>query len=121
MERNDDFERRRAHLKDLSEKQLEERFWELCSHLMDPVVDLASKHTSPSIERSVLLRMGFSSIESKSIVDGAINRNLLEHGAGHIVYKLSCAEGIDIREAGLRLSENELWEKTISLFQEGGK
>lgn len=119
MERQDDFEKRRGHLKDLTEKQLEERFWELCGKLMDPIVDMASKQTSPSIERSVLLRMGFSSIESKSIVEGAIDKNLLEHGAGHLVYKLSRAKGIDIREAGLKLAQNEFWEETSSLFEAG--
>lgn len=119
MERQDDFNKRREHLKDMTEKQLEERFWDLCGKLMDPIVDMASKHTSPSIERSVLLRMGFSSIESKAIVEGAIDKNLLEHGAGHLVYKLSLAKGMEIREAGLRLAENELWEETSSLFQAG--
>ena len=119
MERQDDFSQRREHLKDLTEKQLEERFWELCSNLMDPIVHMASKQTSPSIERSVLLRMGFSSIESKSIVEGAIDKNLLEHGAGHLVYKLSQTKGISIREAGLKLAENELWDDTLSLFQAG--
>ena len=119
MERQDDFNQRREHLKDLTEKQLEERFWELCGKLMDPIVETAYKHTSPSIERSVLLRMGFSSIESKSIVEGAIDRNLLEHGAGHLVYKLSQAKGMAIREAGLKLAENELWDETSSLFQAG--
>ncbi len=119
MERQDDFNKRREHLKDLTEKQLEERFWELCGKLMDPIVNMASKHTSPSIERSVLLRMGFSSIESKAIVEGAIDKNLLEHGAGHLVYKLSQAKGMDIREAGLKLADNELWEDTSSLFQAG--
>jgi D-ornithine 4,5-aminomutase subunit alpha len=119
VERQDDFNQRREHLKDLTEKQLEERFWELCGKLMDPIVDLAYKQTSPSIERSVLLRMGFSSIESKSIVEGAIDKNLLEHGAGHLVYKLSQTKGISIREAGLKLAENELWDDTSSLFQAG--
>jgi len=119
VERQDDYNKRREHLKDLTEKQLEERFWELCSKLMDPIVHMAAKHTSPSIERSVLLRMGFSSIESKAIVEGAIDKNLLEHGAGHLVYKLSQAKGMDIREAGLKLADNELWEETSSLFQAG--
>lgn len=119
MERQDDFEQRRKHLKDLTEKQLEMRFWELCSQLMDPIVDTASKHTSPSIERSVLLRMGFSSIESKAIVDGAIDRNLIQHGAGHLVYKLAKEKKMDIREAGLKLVENELWEETGALFKGG--
>ena len=119
MERHDDFTQRRKHLKDMTEKQLEERFWELCSQLMDPIVDMASKHTTPSIERSVLLRMGFSSIESKTIVERAIDRNLLEHGAGHLVYKISRSRGLDIREAGLKLADNELWDETASLFQAG--
>lgn len=119
MERQDDFTRRREHLKDLTEKQIEERFWALCSKLMNPVVDLAYKHTSPSIERSVLLRMGFSSIECKSIVQGAIDRKLIQHGVGHLVYKLSQSQGMDIRDAGLKLADNELWEETSSLFQAG--
>jgi D-ornithine 4,5-aminomutase subunit alpha len=119
VERKDDFEQRREHLKSLSEKQLEERFWELCGTLMDPIVTMASTHTSPSIERSVLLRMGFSSIESKAIVEGAIDKNLLEHGAGHLVYKLSQAKKLSIREAGLKLVNNELWEETTSLFKAG--
>ena len=33
--------------------------------------------------------MGFSSIEAKSIVDGAIDRGLMGKGVGHIVYKTS--------------------------------
>ncbi len=119
MERQDDFKQRREHLKNLTEKQLEEKFWALCSQLMDPIVNLASKQTSPSIERSVLLRMGFSSIESKAIVQGAIERDLLEHGAGHLVYKLSQSKGMDIREAGLKLADNKLWNETVSLFQAG--
>lgn len=117
MERNDDFSKRREHLKNLTEKQLEDRFWELCGQLMDPIVDLAKKQTSPSIERSVLLRMGFSSMESKAIVDGAIDKQLLEHGAGHLVYKLAKTKGMDIRETGLKLADNELWDETAALFK----
>ena len=84
---------------------------------MDPIVEMAEKQTSPSIERSVLLRMGFSSIESKAIVDAAIDKHLLEHGAGHLVYKLAKVKGLEIREAGLKLADNELWDETVSLFQ----
>ena len=65
MERKDDFQERRKHLADLSETELEERFWKLAEELIDPVVELARKNTSPSIERSILLRMGFSSVEAK--------------------------------------------------------
>lgn len=118
MERKDDYQKRRSHLKDLSEEQLEQRFWELCGQLMKPVVTAAEKHTSPSIERSVLLRMGFSSLESQAIVDGAVDKQLLEHGAGHLVYKLARAENMDYREAGRRLAAGELWNETASLFKE---
>lgn len=121
MERKDDFEQRRQHLRDLSEAQLEERFWKLCGKLMDPIVDMAASHTSPSIERSVLLRMGFSSIESESIVRGAIDHGLLEHGAGHLVYKLSLEKQSGLRDTGLHLADNKLWDEASSLFQGGKK
>ena len=67
MKREDDFEKRREHLKNLTDEQLYERFWSLTEQIVKPMVDLAYKHTSPSIERSVLLRMGFSSLEAEAI------------------------------------------------------
>jgi D-ornithine 4,5-aminomutase subunit alpha len=121
MERKDDYQQRRQHLAAMSEDQLESRFWELCGQLMDPIVDMAAGHTSPSIERSVLLRMGFSSMEAHSIVQGAIDRGLLEHGAGHLVIKLSRTRHLEIREAGLALAENRLWDETELLFQAGSR
>ncbi|MCK5154047.1 MAG: ornithine aminomutase subunit alpha [Spirochaetales bacterium] len=116
MERSDDYFERRVHLKDLSEEQLETRFWKLTEKLMDPVIKLAETHTSPSIERSVLLRMGFSSLESTAIVNQVINHDLMGKGAGHIVYKAAKAQGIDIREAGLQLAEGQLWDEVDILF-----
>lgn len=47
------------------------------------------EYTSPAVERSVLLRMGFSSIEAKAIVDGCIEHNLIAHGAGNVIYRLA--------------------------------
>lgn len=120
MERKDDFEQRRRHLRDLSEEQLEARFWELCHKLTAPILQTAGEHTTPSIERSVLLRMGFSSLESRSIVQGAQDRGLLEHGAGHLVYKLSRERNLGVREAGLLLAENRMWDEAAALF-EGAK
>jgi D-ornithine 4,5-aminomutase subunit alpha len=120
MKREDDFEVRRKHLADLSEEQLEQRFWELADELVLPLIDLAKKNTSPSIERSVLLRMGFSSNEAKTIVDGAIDRDLISKGAGHLVYKLSLAKNISIRDAGLELVQGNMWEDVIELFKGGG-
>lgn len=119
MSRADDFQDRRKHLANLTEEELEARFWELAGKIVDPIVDLARKNTSPSIERSVLLRMGFSSIEAKTIVDGAIDRGLMGKGVGHIVYKLAKEKNIEIREAGLKLVEGEMWDDVIALFKGG--
>lgn len=119
MSRTDDFQERRKHLVDLTEDQLEERFWKLAEEIVDPLVELAEKNTSPSIERSVLLRMGFSSIEAQAIVNGVIDRGLLGKGAGHIVYRLAKEKDMEIREAGLKLVEGEMWEDVVSIFKGG--
>lgn len=119
MSRPDDFNERRKHLANLSEAELEEKFWQLAEKIVEPIVDLAYKNTSPSIERSVLLRMGFSSTEAKDIVNNAIDRGLIGKGAGHIVYKLAKAKNISIREAGLSLIEEKQWDEVMTLFKGG--
>ena len=119
MERKDDFKQRRAHLKEFTEEQLEARFWKLTEELIDPMIKLAETHTSPSIERSVLLRMGFSSLECKAIVAKAIDHNLLSKGAGHVVYKVAKNRNMEIRDAGLKLADGELWEEALGLFKGG--
>ncbi|AUD65178.1 ornithine aminomutase [Tenericutes bacterium MZ-XQ] len=103
--RKDDFEQRRKHLKDMSDQDLKTYFYKLLDEMIDPILDLAYTHTSPSIERSVLLRMGFSSIEAKAIVDLILENNLIEHGAGHVVYKYAQKHQLNMREAGLKLLE----------------
>lgn len=119
MRRADDFNERRKHLANLTEEELEQKFWELAEKIVNPIVNLAEKNTSPSIERSVLLRMGFSSIEAKSIVDNAIDRGLISKGAGHIVYKFSKDKNLDIREAGLKLVDGNNWDEVVALFKGG--
>lgn len=119
MKRTDDFQNRRKHLANLTEEELEQRFWELASNIVDPIVELAYKNTSPSIERSVLLRMGFSSIEAKTIVDGVIDRGLIGKGAGHLVYRLAKEKDMEIREAGLKLIEGEMWDDLVAIFKGG--
>lgn len=119
MKRADDFQERRKHLKGLSEEELDIRFWELANEIIDPIIDLAYKNTTPSIERSVLLRMGFSSIEATSIVENAIDRDLLKKGVGNIVYKLSKDKNLDIREAGLSLIEGNNWDYVTEMFKAG--
>ncbi len=117
MERADDFTERRTHLAELSEKELEERFWSLTEQLVDPLLGLARSHTSPSIERSVLLRMGFSSLEAKAIVEKTIDRELIGKGAGHVVYRVAKKRGLEIRDAGLKLAEGELWDVAEEIFK----
>ncbi|MCL2557777.1 MAG: ornithine aminomutase subunit alpha [Treponema sp.] len=116
MKRADDYGLRRKKLEGLSDEQLKARFWELAERVVDPLLKMGHEYTSPSIERSVLLRMGFSSVEVKPIVDGALQRSLLGHGAGNIVYKLSNAKNISIREAGLALAEGKFWEDVEGFF-----
>jgi len=115
-ERLDDFEERRKHLKDLTDEELHERFWQLAEQVVSPLIELAYTHTSPSIERSVLLRMGFSSIEAKTLVDKVIDHHLIGKGAGHVVYKLAKLKGMSIREAGLALIEDKYWDEVLEAF-----
>jgi D-ornithine 4,5-aminomutase subunit alpha len=119
MKRDDDFKDRHEHLKDLSDAELEQRFWELANKLVDPLLEMGREYTSPAIERSVLLRMGFSSIEAKAIVEGCVERSLMCYGAGNVVYRLAKAKGMEIRPAGLKLVNGELWDDAADLFKGG--
>lgn len=121
MKRADDFQERRKHLADLSEEELNEKFWELAEKIIEPVMDLAYKNTTPSIERSVLLRMGFSSIEAGNIVENAMDRDLLRKGVGNIVYRLAKEKNMEIREAGLSLVEGHNWDYVTEIFKAGDK
>ena len=116
-ERKDDFEIRRKHLKNLSDAELKAYFLELADQIVDPLLDLAYKNTSKSIERSVLLRMGFNSLEAKAIVDVLNEKNLLRKGSGQCVYLVSKKYGIDLREAGLKLQNGEHLDFLISHFE----
>ncbi len=106
-ERNDDFSKRRENLKDLSDKELKKYFYELADKIVDPLVKMGFDNTSKSIERSVLLRMGFSSLECKGIVDLLSEHDLLQKGAGHCVYKIAKDKALTIRQAGIELGEGK--------------
>lgn len=121
LKREDDFEKRREHLKDLSDEELKKRFWRLTEEVVDPLVELARTHTSPSIERSVLLRMGFNSLDSKSIVNKIIEANLIGKGAGHVVLKLSKSEKLPLKEAGLQISEGCYSKEDLQHLFAGGE
>ena len=111
LEKEDDFKSRRKRLQELSDEELHTHFWSLVDKITKPLIEEARTHTTPSIERSVLLRMGFSSVEAKELVLQMQNRALLGHGAGRIVLELSRSKGISVREAGAALLEGRLWEE----------
>lgn len=110
-ERPDDFESRRQRLQTMSDEELHDRFWSLVGTIVEPLIEEARRHTSPSIERSVLLRMGFSSIEARQIAAGLEERGLLERGAGRLVLDLAKTKGIPVRDAGTALLEGRYWEE----------
>jgi D-ornithine 4,5-aminomutase subunit alpha len=95
----------------MSDEELHAYFWSLADKLIAPLIAEARTHTSPSIERSVLLRMGFSSIDAKTLVDRMGERGLLAHGAGRQLLELAKARGISVREAGTALLAGQYWEK----------
>ncbi len=121
LKRDDDFQTRRTHLEKLSKEELKARFWELAEKAVDPLLDLAKTHTSPSVERSVLLRMGFSSLEAKPLVEAVIDRGLMGKGAGHVVYKVSVEKNIPLRQAGLEMLDGKHWDDAVAYFKGGQK
>ncbi len=121
IKREDDFEKRRQHLKVLSEKELKERFWELTEEIVEPLIDMAEKNTSKSIERSVLLRMGFNSLDAKAIVNEVAEADLLGKGAGHVVLKLAEEENVEIKDAGLAIVDGKYTRDDLRKLFEGGE
>lgn len=117
MNREDDFEVRRQHIADLTDQELYDRFWALTQEAVEPLLELGRKNTTPSIERSVLLRMGISSLDTKPIVEGCMDRGLMGKGAGHVVYKLAQAEGISVQEAGTLLANGKHWDEVVAMFR----
>jgi D-ornithine 4,5-aminomutase subunit alpha len=110
MEQSDTYHEQRQHLADLSDEALKDYFWELIGTIIEPIVQEARTHTSPSIERSVLLRMGFSSTEAKALVTMITERGLLGHGAGNLVLRVATKSGLDIRGAGRALIDGTQWD-----------
>ena len=114
--RTDDFASRRTHLANLSDQELKKRFWDLADKAVEPLIQLAYKNTTPAIERSILLRMGFSSIEASALVEKTIQHHLISKGAGHVVYRYSQLEKLSIREAGLKLIDDLGWHEVMESF-----
>ncbi|MDA8442232.1 MAG: ornithine aminomutase subunit alpha [Peptococcaceae bacterium] len=116
MMRADDFNARRQEIANLNDTQLRDKFWQLTDEVIKPLLELARTHTSPSIERSILLRMGFSSLETQVIVAKCVEYGLLSKGAGNVVWRLAQLESMEIRAAGLALAEGQHWEGVKAYF-----
>ncbi len=110
MAREDTFAEARKHLQGFSDADLEARFWELAQRCVDPMVELARTHTSPSIERSVLMRMGIDSPTCQAVVAECETRGLLGHGAGHVLLVAMQAWDVDAPTAAAKLAAGEGWD-----------
>jgi len=105
MVREDTFDHAHQYLMGLTDEELHMRFWHLTQEIVDPLVDLARTHTSPSIERSVLMRMGVDSPTCVAVVGECEKRGLLGHGAGHVVFVVMRSLDVDAPAAARRLAD----------------
>lgn len=115
--RIDDYNERKKHLEHYTDQELKEYFFRLTDQMIDPLLELAREYTTPAIERSVLMRMGFSSQEAKAITDKLFEHELLSFGAGHIVYRYHKDHHLSIREAGLKLLEEDAIKEVMEAFK----
>ena len=120
ISREDDFEKRREHLKDLSDAELKEKFWNLAEEIVDPLIETAKTHTSQSIERSILLRMGFNSLDAKAITKKIAEADLLTKGAGHVVLRLAENNDMEIKKAGLAIKDGKYDKDDLNELFDGG-
>ncbi|UOZ06902.1 D-ornithine 4,5-aminomutase subunit OraE [Amycolatopsis sp. WQ 127309] len=90
---------RLADLQGQDLEQLRDRFWALARRVVEPLAQYAAEHTTPSIERSVLLRMGFDSTEAGELVDAAVRGGWLGDGVGGVLRKYADDHGMTVREA----------------------
>jgi D-ornithine 4,5-aminomutase subunit alpha len=86
--------------------ELRDRFRRLCDDAVAPLIDLARTHTTPSIERSVLLRMGVDSVTAREVVAKVAEAGLLGKGAGHVLLRVSERTGADVRDAAGQVLTN---------------
>lgn len=121
IKRADDFEIRREHIKNLTDEELEAKFWSLAEEIVNPLIELARTHTTPSVERSVLLRMGFSSIEAKGIVENTIDKGLMGKGCGNIVYRVAKHLNRNYIEVGREMADGAHFDIALDIFNGGAR
>ena len=117
--KEDTFLQDRKHLENLSDQEVYDKFWALTAEIIAPLMDLADKNTTPSVERSIVLRLGFSSIEAKAIVEKVMDYGLMSKGAGHVIYIAAKENNVSIKEAGFGLIEGKYWDSVTKYFKEG--
>lgn len=110
---------RRAHLAELTDQELKERFFALAEEIVDPLIALSKKSTTPSVERSVLLRMGFSSLEAMDLVNHVLDLGLMGKGAGHVVLKVAEKLQRDYLSVGREMAEGKHLEMAKEVFRGG--
>ena len=115
--RTDDFSSRREHLAALSDAELKARFFSLAEEIVDPLIELSKRSTSPSVERSVLLRMGFSSLEAGAIVNHVLDLGLMGKGAGNIVLKTAEKLKEEYLKIGREMAEGMHLDVAKKLFK----
>lgn len=93
----------------LNDEELYQRFWMLADRLTKPLAEFASLHTTPSIERSVLLRMGFNSLQARAFVERCITEGVIGQGAGGVLLRYASQHKIDLFQAFDRLMEIKNW------------
>ena len=111
------FESEKKKLEKLSDEELNQMFWKKAAEIVNPLIELAQTHTSPSIERSVLLRMGFNSLEAKTIVEGIFERELLGKGAGNILLTMSKKANMDYLSYGKEIVQGSHWEEIEKMYK----
>lgn len=114
---NERFEAEKQKLEKLSNEELNQLFWKKAEEIVNPLIDLAKTHTSPSIERSVLLRMGFNSLEAKTIVEGVFERELLGKGVGNILLKMSKKAEKDYLTYGKEMVQGSHWDEIEKVYK----
>ncbi|MDQ7793453.1 MAG: D-ornithine 4,5-aminomutase subunit OraE [bacterium] len=120
MKRPDDFATRRRDLAGLTEEALQERFWQLAGKIVAPLIELARTHTTPALERSVLLRMGLDSLEAGSLVEETARRGQLGFGAGNVLLRVAADQGLGLHQAARQLQAGRFWDRSRTLATEGG-
>ena len=117
IKRTDDYMERRKHLEGLSDEELKNRFFSLAEQIVDPMIELSKKSTTPSVERSVLLRMGFSSLEAMDLVNHVLDLGLMGKGAGNVVLKVSERLKRDYLSVGREMAEGEHLDIAKEVFK----